>query len=569
MTFMKRITKIICNAVTSRMARIDGIVDLAPIVHGSARILKPVPPASRAITVQTGIEPWSYAASFKLTLPDMLVERSSQTLRVIIDLQVECGVIGAGCLSADLSSYTDLELKLPAGSRRKVYVPIGERGSAARLMIRNANPTGECSQVHIYGIEFRWVDQEEKSQENLRHSLWEVRSPAADGAIPRTKRDVYLSNQAYATIQSTLGCQGTEVVFPLALTHTTRVWDFDRCTQDYLRERYACPGRLDALPPFAELKPARNFRSYSGRLTFFEVMIGQNYIDCRITRCLDSYHKIQHAHTVNGKLVVCYEDYLLVLPSVNAALDPVASEHEIVRIDDPWFAGLHTVFPWGPDCCLVSASAPDAVLLVDLVTRKVVERWRLPPEIYGRNYELTPEMSVHAHYIDNDIQLGHLNCAFPDDRGGFWLSTLGQGDVGHVRPDGAYERLLSGFVGCHGIRYSDELNCLYFVDSCSGRLMSIDDSRATLVLGSVNSCWLHDAQHLAGSLFLLCLGDRNEISILDTSSNIEIARFSMKTRGENVQFLKSNRSTVLPLKWTLWLRRLNVGCSWRLVSIAR
>ena len=74
-------------------------------------------------------------------------------------------------------------------------------------------------------------------------------------------------------------------------------------------------------------------------------------------------------------------------------------------------------------------------------------------------------MSVQDHHIANDIQLGHLNCAYPDGHGGFWVSTLGQGDIGHVMPNGDYELIASGFVGCHGIRYSDELGYLYFSDS--------------------------------------------------------------------------------------------------------
>ena len=108
---------------------------------------------SRAIIVQTATEPWSYAASFKLSLPDELKDEATERLRVVVDLQVESGLVGVGCLNADLTSYVDRELELPAGSRRKVYVPTGERGSAASLMIRNASTKGECSRVRIYGIE--------------------------------------------------------------------------------------------------------------------------------------------------------------------------------------------------------------------------------------------------------------------------------------------------------------------------------------------------------------------------------------------------------------------------------
>ena len=176
-------------------------------------------------------------------------------------------------------------------------------------------------------------------------------------------------------------------------------------------------------------------------------------------------------------------------------------------------------------------------MVLDVAQRRVVHRWRVPAERYGRNYDLTEKMSVHDHYIANDIQLAHLNCAYPDGGGGFWVSTLAQGDIGHVTADGSYEVVASGFVGCHGVRYSRELSLLYFSNSCTGRLIGIGADCTPRVLGSVDSRWLHDAQHLAGDLFLLCVGDKNAIVVLDTRSNDEIARFDMRARGENVQFV--------------------------------
>jgi hypothetical protein len=85
------------------------------------------------------------------------------------------------------------------------------------------------------------------------------------------------------------------------------------------------------------------------------------------------------------------------------------------------------------------------------------------------NYELTPAMPVNRHYIHNDIQLGHLNSAYPDGKNGCYLSTLAQGDIGHVSEDGQYEVLARGYVGCHGIRVAQNGRDLYFSDSCSGR----------------------------------------------------------------------------------------------------
>ena len=173
-------------------------------------------------------------------------------------------------------------------------------------------------------------------------------------------------------------------------------------------------------------------------------------------RCIDSHFKIQHANLVGRRLVLCFENFLAVLPTVHEPVDNVdLRPGSPWRIDDPWFNGLHTVFPVSDDVCIVSSSSADAVLWVDLRSRKVIRRWRLPADIYGFNYDLTPSMSVVEHFIHNDIQLAHLNCAFPDGRGGCYVSTLFQGDIGHVDQDGRYSLLARGQVGCHGVRLAE------------------------------------------------------------------------------------------------------------------
>ena len=84
------------------------------------------------------------------------------------------------------------------------------------------------------------------------------------------------------------------------------------------------------------------------------------------------------------------------LPSRAAALaheGENGQDPEIERIDDPWFAGLHTVFAVDATRCLVSASGPDAVLLLDLEpTPRHPALARARAERYGRNYELTDQM---------------------------------------------------------------------------------------------------------------------------------------------------------------------------------
>jgi hypothetical protein len=186
---------------------------------------------------------------------------------------------------------------------------------------------------------------------------------------------------------------------------------------------------------------------------------------------------------------------------------------------------------------LVSAAGSDAVLWVDLERGRVNKRWRLPEKLYGKNYDLTEEMSVQDHYIYNDIQLGHLNCAYPDSHGGCLISTLGQGDIGHVTAQGGYRLVTSGFVGCHGVRRASDGKGFYFSDSCDGRLVVSNDSGETKELLRVDSRWLHDAEQVQDDVYIFSLGDRNELSVIDVSRGIELGRFSFESRGANVQFL--------------------------------
>jgi hypothetical protein len=260
-------------------------------------------------------------------------------------------------------------------------------------------------------------------------------------------------------------------------------------------------------------------------------------------RCIDSSFKIQHATQVGEQLVLCCENFLAVLPIADAPLENVSLHPgSSCRIDDNWFSGLHTVFPVNDDVCLVSSSGADAALWVDLRSRKVIRRWRLPSELYGGNYELTPAMSVARHYIHNDIQLGHLNCAYPDGNDGCYVSTLAQGDIGHVDEKGRYSLLARGFVGCHGVRLAMDRRSLYFSDSCGGRLMQLGLDGSVRERWSVNSSWLHDVEQADRDLYLFCLGDRNEVALVDLTNGQERGRFAFTNRGANVQFVSVMRN---------------------------
>jgi hypothetical protein len=508
------------------------MIERQPVIHAGATAPIDIGTSDfRAFRLETTPDDGGYAVSFGLDVP---ASAYGGNLRVIVDVAVQSGAIGIGCLCHDLSAFVGVEQVIPAGARGKVYVAPGVPGAARHLMLRNANHDG-ASVACVYGIEVLQLDAGQARQAEIRSSLWDA--PLVESQqFHKTGGEAESAQRALVGIGASLGTDLQALTFPLALTHASRVWDWQRCTRDFLRDRYQRPGRLDGLPKFDQLPPAREARSYSGRLTLFDLTIDINGISLTATRCIDSRYNTGHACKMDDKLVVCLEDYVVVLPASTDAVESV-SQHGAERIDDPWFASLHTVFPVDNAHCVISASGPDALMVLDLKQRRVVRRWRVPADRYGRNYELTDIMSVHDHFISNDIQLTHLNCAFPDGRGGFWISTLAQGDIGHVSANGDYEVIASGFVGCHGIRYSRERDCLYFSDSCTGRLISIGADRAPRVIGAVDSRWLHDAQHLVGDIFVLCLGDKNAIVVLDTSSNKELARFGMTARGENVQFV--------------------------------
>ncbi len=509
----------------------SSVIQQPPVFHAGAVVPLEIGNSMfPAFRLETSAEDGGYAVSYELCVP---VAGNGTRFRIVVDLEVESGAIGIGCMNESVAAFVDVEQTIPAGPRRKVYVGTGAAGTARRLMLRNASHDG-ASAARVHEIELREVDADEERRASVQSSLWDV-PLAASAEFHRSGGDADAAQQALANIGAATGTDLQSVTFPIAVTHTSRVWDWQRCTREFLYERYHRPGRLDELPSFAELPPSQEARSFSGRLTLFNLTINGSGIWLAPIRCIDSQHKIQHASEVGDSLVVCLEDYLIVLADERSPQK--STEHRLQRIDDPWFAGLHTVFPVDQQRCIVSASAPDAILLVNLAESRVEWRWRVPADRYGRNYELNEATSVQDHHIANDIQLAHLNSAFPDGSGGFWISTLGQGDIAHLSAHGRYDVIASGFVGCHGLRYSRERECLYFSDSCTGRLIEIGADRDCKTVGAVDSRWLHDAQHLAGDIFLLCLGDKNAIVLIDASSNNEIARFDMKPRGENVQFV--------------------------------
>jgi hypothetical protein len=434
-------------------------------------------------------------------------------LSVEIEATALSGDVRLAGLAEDQSELVTDEIGLsPDGIRRRIILFVEEAEKLKWIVIRCGDFVDPAPRVQVHAIKTR-------RGADIPKDVYDV--PLAE--IPRTQLGNYRFKDS--------------LTFRVFLTHTSRRWNISDCSKEKLAARFRSPDRLNNLPAFESLRPNKTFRLYHGGYTEFELCLNHDDASINLVRCVDSRYKIQYVTRVGQRVVLCLEDLLYVLPSADADL----SEGDLLdasrRVDDNWFSGMQTVFAVDEDTCLVSSSGADAVLWVDLPSGKVNRRWRLPESIYGRNYDLTPEMSLKDHFIHNDIQLGHVNCAAPDGAGGFVISTLVQGDIGHLDNSGNYRLLARGFVGCHGAKFGLDRETIFFCDSTAGRLMSLNKNGQITMLWQSDSQWLHDAQQLTDSTYLLCLGDKNELSVVDVAQGIEIARFSFESRGCNVQFL--------------------------------
>ena len=166
-------------------------------------------PEFQPLLIESEQQESSNAASFALTMPLELAGAGQQ--RVVVDVEVEAGMIGLGCTTADYSSYVDNELVVPAGIRRKVYVPIGALGAAAHLMLRNGSPEG-CSVARVYSIALNRIEADQEKQENVRSSLWDAPLlPPQRVSQEGEAREKF--NQAWTNLRSALGPDVTRVAF--------------------------------------------------------------------------------------------------------------------------------------------------------------------------------------------------------------------------------------------------------------------------------------------------------------------------------------------------------------------
>lgn len=311
----------------------------------------------------------------------------------------------------------------------------------------------------------------------------------------------------------------------LGITHTDRAFDLTRCSLNFLQRRYADPRRLCDLPPFETLPDAASQQPYDGSATFW-VFDADAPDRLHLARRLDPGYKVQHAVYADGRFVLAGHDFI---EFRDTAGDLVS------RVTDPWMSGLHTCFAHDGRV-IVSASGSDAVLVVDPVTEQVADAFRMPESVYGRNYALRREDDTRAHFIDNDRQLTHLNCAWPTPEG-IYVSTLIHGAIGRFAWDGSYEELVRGYWGCHGVRTIGD-DTILFSDSCLGCACLLDRVSHRLVRRiDFGSQWLHDTATPDGRFFFAGLGDTNCVVAFDAADSRLIGQWPMDRYGAGVQFI--------------------------------
>lgn len=325
----------------------------------------------------------------------------------------------------------------------------------------------------------------------------------------------------------------------LLVTHTSRSVDLAHCALNTLSSRYGAPERLADVPPFSSLPSLdAGWRSYEGSLSIHHLTTHADAWQATELAHFSPGRKIQHAAIVGSHLVLCFEDTVEIFDDwwSPKGIAPLENCRPTV-IDDPWFAGLHTVFPESGTTALVSSSAADAVLRIDIEVGRVIDRLRLPSGRYGTNYELSAADSVKQHFIHNDLQIGHVNCASPMPDGGILLSALIPGLIGTFDAQGTFGEVTSGYVGAHGARFDADSGLLYFADSCLGALVFIDAAGVVKRRFSVDSRWLHDVQALAPGVFAFARAEFNCVDVHDIDGGIMLARLQFPDDRGSVQFL--------------------------------
>jgi hypothetical protein len=312
----------------------------------------------------------------------------------------------------------------------------------------------------------------------------------------------------------------------LCVAHSDRPLQEPANEINYIESRYASPARLPPAFPFESLRPAREHDPHLGGVTIYDIGEGGERAPELVCAFRPKTYKPQHCLWLNDRLWVLGTEHIEIY-------DPCLKSLRQIR--DPWLSGGHTMAADGAGGVLVSCSASDSVLRFDEATGALTGVLRLPEELYGFNYPLARHDSVVDHFIDNDLQLAHVNCAWPW-RGGILTTSLIQGAVGWFDPQGDYQELVRGFVGCHGARIRDDADELFFSDSCSGMVVFLGAGGAPARRVGTGSRWLHDAIQIRGNLFAMALFDQNQVLLMNVATREVVGRIRCDGRG-GPQFL--------------------------------
>ncbi len=233
-------------------------------------------------------------------------------------------------------------------------------------------------------------------------------------------------------------------------------------------------------------------------------------------------------------------DVLIIAGTAFVEFYSSATEKKPYRIiENSLMAGNHTFAIIDQETFAISCSASDAVLIFSR-NGELLKYHRVPEELYGRNYNFPPELSLREHYIHNDLQLTHLN-SVSEYEGGFLVSTLIQGAIGHFDKDGKYREITTGFVGAHGARVISNQE-LYFCDSVNGCVVVIDPHGKILRRHGTGSRWLQDAVWVENEIFLCGCSERNKFELWDFGKNQILWEIDGTPFGETTSFISISKT---------------------------